>query len=156
MAAVGLSFCFAGCTPSGGNAACGITALAGATMLLDQFSIPRQTLADPPLRVPPNIPVRVAAGPALRATASLTDEGWTVSVEGVPGAMTPGFAVLVVSADGNPRGVMLYAGPPLSGAPIIGSVIVGSSRVPLLGLQADIGGLEDPSCPFFPDSLRGP
>ena len=141
----------------GGDAACGITALAGATVLLDQFSIPRQTLSAPPVTAPEFIPVRVAAGPALRGFVSLVESGWAVTLEGdLPPDSPAGFGVLVLDGSGEPRGIMLYSGSQVSGAPVIGVIRSGGQEVPLLGIRADVAGLETPGCPFFPDSLGGP
>jgi len=142
---------------SGGDAACGITALAGATVLLDQFSTPRQTLSGPPVTAPEIIPVRVAAGPALRGFVSLVESGWAVTLEGdLPPDSPAGFGVLVLDGSGKPRGIMLYSGSQVSGAPVIGVIRSGGQEVPLLGIRADVAGLETPGCPFFPDSLGGP
>lgn len=147
----------AACGPRSGGSACGITALAGATMLLEQFSVPRQTIADAPLTGPEIIPVRVAAGPAFRGRVGLGPEGWAVTVEGeMPPGSPAGFGVLVLGPDGIPRGVMVYTGRPVAGAPPIGTVTAGAATVPLLGLRADVAGLEDPVCPFFPDSVARP
>jgi hypothetical protein len=141
----------------GGDAACGITALAGATVLLDQFSIPRQTLSAPPVTAPEFIPVRVAAGPALRGFVSLVESGWAVTLEGdLPPDSPAGFGVLVLDGSGEPRGIMLYSGSQVSGAPLIGVIRTGGQEVPLLGIRVDVAGLEAPGCPFFPDSLAGP
>jgi hypothetical protein len=148
----------AGCRSREGDPACGITALAGATVLLDQFREPGQTMSEAPTGPPSIIPVRVAAGPAFRGRVGLDEAGWAITVEGdlLPTAGVPGFGVLVVGADGVARGVMVFSGRPVRGAPIIGRVLVGALDVPLLGLQTEVGGLEDPACPFFPDSLRRP
>ncbi|HEX9166630.1 MAG TPA: hypothetical protein VF862_12030 [Gemmatimonadales bacterium] len=144
--------------PSGEPAACGITALAGATMLLDNFSTPQTALSVAPVPAPAGIPVRLAAGPAYRGLVTLeADTTWTVAVEGeLPSGTVPGFAVLVASTDGLARGVMLYTGEKVRGAPLIGRVTMGALTLPLIGLQADVAGLEDPQCPFFPDSLARP
>lgn len=158
MVRAGLIGALVACTPSAGNPACGITALAGATMLLDQFTIPRQTLMLAPLPAPEILPVRVAAGPAYRGLVrTVGDSSWIVAVEGtLPADVLPKFGVVVVGGDGAARGVMLYTLPVVRGAPVIGSVTVGELVVPLLGLRTDIAGLEDPACPFFPDSLARP
>ncbi len=58
--------------------------------------------------------------------------------------------------DGVARGVMLYTGQKVRGAPVIGSVVMGALNLPLIGLQTDIAGLQDAKCPFFPDSLAKP
>jgi hypothetical protein len=103
------------------------------------------------------LPVRVAAGPAYRGLVSLVDSTWTVTVEGsLPQGTVPGFGVLVVGTDGVPRGVVLYTGPKVQGAPGLGTVVSGALRIPLLGIQTDVAGLETPACPFFPDSLATP
>ncbi|HEV7366706.1 MAG TPA: hypothetical protein VGN76_12740 [Gemmatimonadales bacterium] len=51
------------------------------------------------------------------------------------------------------QGVLLYEGTPVEGAPQIGTVSVGNATVPLLGIQLDPAKIEDPRCPFFPDSV---
>lgn len=144
--------------PAGEPAACGITALAGATMLLDRFSTPQTALSFAPTPAPAALPVRLAAGPAYRGLVTQeSDTTWSVVVEGdLPDGTVPGFAVLVAGSDGRPKGIMLYTGARVRGAPIIGRVAMGALDLPLLGFQSDIAGLEDPNCPFFPDSLARP
>ncbi len=144
--------------PAGGPAACGITALAGATMLLDRFSTPQTALSFAPTPAPAALPVRLAAGPAYRGLVTQeADTTWSVVVEGdLPDGTVPGFAVLVAGSDGQPKGIMLYTGQRIRGAPVIGRVTMGALNLPLLGFQSDIAGLEDPNCPFFPDSLARP
>jgi hypothetical protein len=143
------------CSGRTSNPACGITALAGATMLLDQFGQPEQTLSVPPRDMPAVLPVRLAAGPAWRGLLTRSaDSSWIVAVEGnLPPQVRPGFGVLVVGANGSASGVMIYTGPPVSRAPVIGSVTTDTLTLPLLALQTNVAGLEDPACPFFPDSL---
>lgn len=136
------------------RAACGIAALAGPTSLLAQFEIPQQTLGAPPTRLPEQLPVRLVAGPVYRGIVGRSDSLWIVGVEGaLPPSTRPGFGVLVLDRGGKARGVMLYEGAPVEGAPPIGSVSVGSATVPLIGIQLDPAKIEDPRCPFFPDSV---
>lgn len=148
------------CGPAGvgGASVCGITALAGSTMLLDRFSTPRTAISMAPMRAPKALPARIAAGPAFRSLVSANpDSSWSVTVEGaMPNDIQPGFGVLVVSPDGSPRGIMLYVGQRIAGAPVIGQVALSGGQVPLIGLQTDMAGLEDARCPFFPDSLARP
>jgi len=148
---------FSACGGRSPNPACGITALAGATMLLDQFGVADQALSSPPNRVPAVLPIRVAAGPAWRGFVTRSEDStWIVRVEGEASAAAPGFGVLVVAPDGSAKGVMLYTGRPISRAPVVGAVTVNALTIPLLALQTNIAGLEDPACPFFPDSLARP
>ncbi|HET9515945.1 MAG TPA: hypothetical protein VFO95_18575 [Gemmatimonadales bacterium] len=158
LPALALLLLFAACGPSRGNPACGITALAGATLLLDEFARPAQTLSAAPLGAPEVVAVRVAAGPAYRGLVrTVADSAWIVTLEGeLPATLAPKFGVLVVATDGRPRGVMLYDTPRVAGAPSIGSVVVDSLTLPLLGIQTNTAGLEDAKCPFFPDSLQRP
>ena len=128
--------------------------LAGPTMLLSEFAVPGQTLATPPERLPEQIVVRLVAGPAYRGIVGRSDTLVIVGMEGaVPAGIKPGFGTLIVDTAGTARGVLLFEGPPIENAPQIGSVSIGNTSVPLLGIQLDPARIEDPRCPFFPDSL---
>ncbi len=134
-------------------APCGIAAVAGPTALLTQFSVPRQTLSTPPAHLPERLVVRLVAGPAYRGIVGRSDSLWIVGVDGaLPPGTKPGFGVLVLDPKGGARGVMLYEGSTVEGAPPIGNVSVGSASLPLIGIQVDPSRIEDPRCPFFPDS----
>ena len=137
-----------------GNPACGLAALAGPTALLTQFSVPRQTLSAPPAKLPERLVARVVAGPALPAIVGRADSQLVVGVEGVvPPTIRPGYGVLVLDTTEAPRGIMLFEGVPVEGAPSIGTVTVGAQTLPLIGIQLDPSRIEDPHCPFFPDSV---
>jgi hypothetical protein len=137
-----------------GSAACGLASLAGPTALLGQFSVPEQTLASPPRQLPERMVVRLVAGPAYPAVVGRSDSSWVVGVEGaLPEKVNPGFGVLVLDQSGKSRGTMLFEGTPVEGAPQIGTVSVGNATIPLIGIQLDPTRIEDPRCPFFPDSV---
>jgi hypothetical protein len=137
-----------------GSAACGLAALAGPTALLSQFSVPDQTLGSPPRRLPERLVVRLVAGPAYPAIVGRSDSLWLVGVDGtLPPAVRPGFGVLILDSKGGSRGVLLYEGAPVEGAPQIGTVSIGNATVPLIGIQLDPARVEDPRCPFFPDTV---
>ena len=143
-----------GKTAERGNAACGLAALAGPTALLTQFSVPRQTLSKPPAKLPERLVARVVAGPALPAIVGRSDSLLVIGVEGtVPASIKPGYGVLVLDTAEQPRGVMLYEGRAVEGAPTIGTVSLGSETLPLIGIALDPARIEDPHCPFFPDSV---
>jgi hypothetical protein len=157
MAVVLTFLVLAGCTRSGNrprSAACGLAALAGPTALLGQFSIPDQTLGSPPRTLPERLVVRSVAGPAYSAIVGRADSLWIIGVEGgLPPNVKPGFGVLVLDPSEKARGVVLYEGTPVEGAPELGSVSVGDITVPLIGIQLDPAKIEDPRCPLFPDSV---
>lgn len=137
-----------------GNPACGLAALAGPTALLTQFSVPRQTLSTPPRALPGHLVARVVAGPALPAIVGRSDSQVVVGVDGtIPASTRPGYGVLVLDTSGKARGVMLFEGLPVEGAPPIGTVSAGDTTLPLIGIQLDPSRIEDPRCPFFPDSV---
>jgi len=143
-----------GKTADRGNPACGLAALAGPTALLTQFSVPRQTLSKPPAKLPERLVARVVAGPALPAIVGRSDSLLVIGVEGtVPANTKPGYGVLVLDTAEQARGVMLYEGNPVEGAPPIGTVSLGSETLPLIGIALDPARIEDPRCPFFPDSV---
>jgi hypothetical protein len=138
----------------GGRAACGLAALAGPTALLTQFSIPRQTLSQPPARLPERLVTRMVAGPAYSSIVGRADSLLVIGVEGtLPQSAKPGFGVLVLDTAEKVRGVMLFEVDPVEGAPRIGDVSIGGTTLPLVGIQVDPGKIEDPNCPFFPDSV---
>lgn len=134
--------------------ACGIAALAGPTMLLSEFGVPGQTLAAAPIELPERLVARMAAGQAYRSVVGRADTIWVIGVEGTFEADDmPGFGVLVLDQSATAIGVMLFAGEPLEGAPILGQLSVGTEMLPLIGIKLDPARFEDPACPFFPDSL---
>lgn len=150
-------FVMTGCTRSGNrppSAACGLASLAGPTALLGQFSVPDQTLATSPRTLPERLVVRFVAGPAYPAIVGRADSLWIIGLQGaVPPNVKPGFGVLVLDPNGRARGVVIYEGSPVEGAPEIGRVSVGDNTVPLIGIQLDPAKIEDPRCPLFPDTV---
>ena len=142
-------------SPSGGGrAACGLAALAGPTALLGQFSVPQQTLSVPPRALPAKLVARFVAGGAFPAIVGRTDSSLVIGVEApLAASAQPGFGVLVVDQEERTRGLMLFEGDPVEGAPRLGDVSIGSSTIPLIGIQLDPTKIEDANCPFFPDSV---
>jgi hypothetical protein len=139
---------------SAGSAACGLAALAGPTARLGQFSIPNQTLSAPPRRLPERLVVRLVAGPAYPAIVGRSDSSLIIGVEGaLPAGVKAGYGVLVMDPSEKARGVMLFEGTPVEGAPQIGTVAIANATVPLIGIQLDPAKIEDPRCAFFPDSV---
>ena len=144
------------CTPSSrttGGAACGIAAVAGPTLVLSEFSTPGAALTRAPSLLPGLLVARFVAGPAGRAVVGRRGDSLEVGIDGgVPAGTHPGFGVLLMTHD-KASGVLVYDGTPILGATSLGAVTVGAVRIPLLGLSVDSGRVEDPRCPFFPDSL---
>jgi hypothetical protein len=136
-------------------ATCGLAAVAAASTLLEQFTVPNRTLSSPPSSLPERTVARVVADGAFPAVVGRTDTLLVVGVEGNPPPNTKvGFGVLVVDQSERVQGVMLYEGNPIPGAPRLGDVSLGGSSIPLIGVQAHPATFTDPSCPsLFPDSV---
>jgi hypothetical protein len=145
----------AACSSGQTGGACGLSAIAGATMLLQEFGTPNQTLGVPPAALPPRLVARVAAGPAFESVVGrTTDSGWVIGVEGaIPEKIKPRFGVLILDTAGAARGVMIFESEPIRGAPQIGRLSMDTLMLPLLGIQLEPSRFEDPRCPLFPDTL---
>ena len=137
-----------------GNFACGMTAVAGQSLMLEEFTRPGKTLGVAPSVIPATLPVRIALGPALRAVAGRADSQIVIGVEGALPATPPAdWGILIVHPDGRVVGVVLYQGNPIEGAPLLGTVNAGDRNLPLVGLMTDVANFQDATCPIFPDSL---
>ncbi|HEV8358126.1 MAG TPA: hypothetical protein VGQ17_15340 [Gemmatimonadales bacterium] len=140
---------------STGHFACGLSSVAGQSLLLEEFTRPGNTLSAPPAEISAVLPVRISLGPAFRSVTGRADSGLIIGVEGaLPEKPAVGYGVLVVNAAGAAEGVLLYEGGPIQGAPRLGTVNAGARNLPLIGVQADVTKFEDAACPIFPDSLR--
>ncbi len=138
-----------------GNYGCGFSAVAGQSMLLDEFNRPGTALSATPQDIPESLPVRIALGPSFRSVTGRADTMLVVGVEGsLPATPSVGFGVLVVSPQGRAEGVMLYEGSPILGAPVLGTVNASGRNLPLIGIRLDVTKFQNQSCPIFPDSLR--
>ncbi len=141
------------CGPAGAPN-CGIAHMAGATMVLEQFGTPNQTLSSAPATLPERLVARLAAGPAYPAIVGRVDSLLAIGIDGaLPPNVELGYGVLLLDPEGTARGVMLYAGDPIGGAPVLGTVTMGAVAKPLLGIQLPTARYEDAACPAFPDSV---
>lgn len=144
----------AGCAhPAGGGVTCGLAAVFGPLAILGEFSTPGQTLATPPAALPGKLPVRLVAGPALPAVVGRDHAKWLIGVIGAPPPkFRAGYGVLVEDTTLQALGIVVYEGEVVRGAPVIGSVILADSTVPLIGVSLLPSRVEDARCPIFPDS----
>lgn len=140
--------------PAGEGAACGIAAVAGPAMVLSELSQANTALPVPPATIPAQAVARFVAGPAASAVLGRRGDSLEVGVDGgVPTGSNVGFGVLMTDLSGVVRGVLVYDGVPVGGVPALGHLTVGAARVPLFGIALDLARVEDPRCPFFPDSV---
>ena len=150
-----LAAALAACGPSGRpTVSCGIGALTGPLVVLESFG-KGNALETPPAEVPASLPVRLVGGPVLRGIVGKNDStGWVIGAEGeMPSNTRPGYGVLIAHR-GQARGILVFDGQPVAGAATIGSVALGDTIVPLLGVRIDPATIADSACPVFPDSAR--
>lgn len=141
----------AACQAEGPSPTCGIAAMTGPLIALEGFAR-GDALLTPPAGLPPTLPARFVAGPAVRALVS-TDAGGALvaSVDAeVPENARPGYGVLLVDRSRDPLGILVYDGVPVRGALSLGTIEVGDSLLPLLGLEVTPSAIEDARCPLFP------
>lgn len=156
IAPLALMLVAAACTRTerkpGDSAACGIATVVGPTSILAAFTVPNQTLSEPPARLPERTVTRLVAGPTLPALVGRSDTGLVIGTEGsFPADAKPTFGVLVSQrGTSEVQGVMIYEGAIIEAAPLLGIVSVGASSLPLIGVEMDLLGTQDPKCPVFP------
>ena len=144
----------AACSRSSGSASCGIAALTRPLAVKQSFA-EGNVLTVVPENAPRTLPVRLVAGPAWRGNVAVTDGGWQITTIGtVAKEAHVGYGVLVIDFRNAPVGVLAFDGRAVAGAPGLGSLVIGDTVVPLLGVRMDPQSLQDPRCPVFPDSLR--
>ena len=140
--------------PERGSPSCGIAALAGATLILSEFSVPGKTLAEPPRQLPGRLPARWRRGRRTRPSwAGPVIPGSSASTACPPATRRSPSACSWWTPQERARGVVLFQSPIVQGAPGIGTVSTGDTLVPLVGLRVDPARVEDARCPLFPDSL---
>jgi len=144
-----------GCEKGAGSASCGIDALT-APLAVKQSFAEGNALAELPGTVPTAVPIRLVAGPAWRGTVASEGQGhWAITTHGsVSKEARVGFGVLVVDYHDNVLGVLAYDGHSVYGARDFGTLAIGDTVVPLLGVRISPAAIQNPKCPVFPDSLR--
>ena len=145
----------AACDRDAGSVSCGIDAFTGPLVVKESFG-KGAALAAVPGAMPTALPIRLVAGPAWRGTVTHDSTGgWLVTMHGTLAKEAHiGYAVLVVDYDNRALGVLAFDARTIRGAPGLGSLAIGDSVVPLLGVRIDPAAIQNAGCPVFPDSLR--
>lgn len=144
----------AACSRNPGAANCGMAALTRPLAVKQSFA-EGNVLTAIPDSAPATIPVRLVAGPAWRGTVDRGTSGWRVTAHGVVSSQVHvGYGVLVIDFHDAAVGVLAFEGNAVAGAPPLGTLAIGDSVLPLLGVRMDPAQLQDAACPLFPDSLR--
>ena len=144
----------AACSRNPAGANCAMAALTR-PLAVKQSVAEGNVLTAIPDSAPATIPVRLVAGPAWRGTVDRGSTGWRVTTHGtVSPQVHVGYGVLVIDFHDAAVGVLAFEGNAVAGAPPLGTLAIGDSVLPLLGVRMDPAQLQDASCPLFPDSLR--
>lgn len=144
----------AACTRNAGSASCGIAALTRPLAVKQSFA-EGNVLTVVPDATPATLAVRLVAGPAWRGSVAKDGTGWRITTHGtVSKEAHVGYGVLVTDFHKAPLGVLAFDGHTIAGAPHLGTLTIGDTVVPLLGVRIDPQAMQDPKCPVFPDSLR--
>ena len=151
LVAIGLE----GCSRSAGSASCGIDALTRPLAVKQSFA-EGHALTQVPDSFPTALPIRLVAGPAWRGTITADTGGrWRIQTHGsVSRSAHVGYGVLVIDERDVPRGVLAFDGHAVRGASDLGTLVIGDTMVPLLGVRIALSAIENAKCPVFPDSLR--
>jgi hypothetical protein len=139
---------------SGGNpenrAACGFSALAGATMVLEQMRAGSKALTEPPPGLSGTVPARVVGRGTTAALAAATDSGILIGYTGEGFPTQPGFGLALVEDSAETfKGVLIYDIEPPRGVPQLGTVASGSTLIPLFGTRVTWASVSSERCPLF-------
>lgn len=146
MATAALSGCADDGRPS---PACGIAALTGPLVALEGFAR-GDGLSEAPTTTPPRLPARFVAGPLVSSLVSRGDSGLIAAIDApTPEGNRPGFGVMLTDRDGTAIGILVYDGTAVRGAVQLGTLQVGDSTLPLLGVRVTPSTIEDARCPLF-------
>lgn len=132
------------------NPVCGISAMAGASMVLEQFATPGKILSQLPLGVEGVVPARVVGFGTARALAAPGPDGAILGYEGEGFPATPGFALALVEDSLDTfMGVLIYDLEPPQSIPQLGTVSSSTTTVPLFGLRVMWSAVSSERCPMF-------
>lgn len=147
-----LPLAFLACTEGDpeNNPVCGISAMAGASMVLEQFSTPGKILTQLPAGVEGVVPARVVGYGTGRALAAPGPDGVILGYEGEGFPATPGFALALVEDSLDTfKGVLIYDLEPPQSLPQLGTVSSATNTVPLFGLRVMWVAVSSEKCPMF-------
>ncbi len=134
------------------NPVCGIAMMAGAAMVLEQFSVPGKILEQLPEGVEGVVPARVVGWGTARALAAAGPDGAVLGYEGPGFPRIPGFGLVLVEDSLDVfQGVLIFDTEAPRGLPQLGTISSTTNTIPLHGLRVSWGAVSSPRCPLFRD-----
>jgi len=138
------------------NPVCGISAMAGASMVLEQFSTPGKILTELPDGVAGVVPARVVGYGTARALAAPGPEGVILGYEGEGFPTVPGFALALAEDSLDTfMGVLIYDLEPPQSIPQLGTISSATTTIPLFGLRVMWSAVSSERCPMFAPADTG-
>jgi hypothetical protein len=130
--------------------ACGIAAVAGPMMVLEQFGIPGKVMLDVPDGVEGVVPARVVGHGTARALAGAGPDGVVLGYEGEHFPNPPAFGLIVAEDSLDTfQGVLIFATQPPPSLPLLGSISSATTTLPLYGLRVNWTAVSNEQCPLF-------
>jgi len=132
------------------NPVCGIAALAGASMVLEQFATPGKVLSELPGGVEGIVPARVVGRGTARALAGTGPQGAVLGYEGEGFPSTTGFGLVIVEDSLETfQGILIFETEPPRGIPQLGTISSHTTTLPLYGLRVTWNAVSSERCPLF-------
>lgn len=136
---------------------CGISAMAGATMVLEQMTVPGKILTQLPDGVEGVVPARVVGYGTARALVALGPDGAILGYEGDGFPTVPGYALALAEDSLDTfMGVLIYDLEPPRDIPQLGTVSSATTTVPLFGLRVMWSAVSSERCPMFAPADTNP
>jgi hypothetical protein len=134
----------------GSSFACGIQAIAGPAMVLEQLPVAGRILTAVPEGVEGTVPARVVGYPSAHALAAPGPEGVVLGYEGEGFPSHPGFGLLLVEDSLETfKGILVYETEAPRGLPMLGSISSATMTLPVYGLRVAWSAVSDPRCPLL-------
>ncbi len=129
---------------------CGLSAMAGASMVMEQLRSSSKVLRAPPPELRGVVPARVVGYGTGRALVGESPDGVVLGFEGNGFPQVPGFGLVLVEDSADTfKGVLIFETMPPYGYPQFGSIAGANATLPLYGLRVTWGAVSDPKCPLF-------
>jgi hypothetical protein len=132
------------------SAICGITAVAQANRVLEQFQARTTVLDSAPPGLEGTVAARVVGYGTGQALAARAQEGMVLGFEGEGFPANPGFAVTLVDDSSEVvQGVLVFENAGPADYPQIGTISSPTSTLPLYAMRITWSRVSDQRCPLF-------
>ncbi len=132
------------------NPVCGLSAMAGAAMVLEQFRVPGKVFSELPDELEGVVPARVAGYGTARALAARGPDGVVLGFEGEGFPSSPGFGLILLEDSLDTfKGVLVVETEPPQQLEPLGTISSSTTTLPLFGLRVTWSAVSSERCPLF-------